>query len=133
MQTSATVAAAQLDAAETAIGTSPILELRTGAAPTNCAAASTGTLIASMTLPSNWMADASGRTKALAGTWQDPSANAAGTIAHYRIFDSGGTTCHVQGPVSEAGGGGELIIDNADVEAGQTITIVAYTWTAGNA
>lgn len=54
---------AQLNAFETTVGTAPILELRTGAQPANCAAADSGTLLASMTLPSDWMADAAAGVK----------------------------------------------------------------------
>src|SRR5688500_7087221 len=100
LQLSTTVRNARLDAIETTIGTSPILEIRTGAQPANCAAADSGTLLASMTLPSDWMAAAASGAKALSGTWSDPSANNAGTAAHFRIKDSGGSTCHMQGSVS---------------------------------
>jgi hypothetical protein len=39
----------------------------------------------------------------------------------------------MQGPASEAGGGGEIIVDNADVNAGQQVTITDFTITAGGA
>lgn len=87
----------RLDAIETEIGTSPILKFRTGAPPANCAAADSGTVIASLTLPSDWMAAASGGQKAKSGTWEDTSADASGHISHFRIYDSGGSTCHLQG------------------------------------
>lgn len=122
---------AALDAIETAIGTGPTLELRTGAAPANCAAADSGTVLATMTLPSNWLADASGGSKALAGTWQDSSADAAGTAAHFRIKQGG--TCHIQGSVSITGGGGDMTLDNNVLAVGQQVTITSFTLTAGGA
>jgi len=133
MQTSVAVGNAQLDAIETAIGTAPILRAYTGAAPANCAAAASGTLLVEMTLPSDWMAAASGRTKAKAGTWQDASANASGTFGHYRIYDSGGATCHIQGTAGGPSSGEEIEFDSATVTAGQSVTINTYTWTGGNA
>lgn len=69
LQLSTTVRNAQADAVKTAIGTSPKLQIRTGAPTANCAAADSGTLLCEITLPSNWMADASSGTKGLAGTW----------------------------------------------------------------
>ena len=66
---------ARLDSVESAIGVSAVLKIRTGAAPANCAAADSGTVLATVTLPSDWMAAASGGTKALSGTWQDASAD----------------------------------------------------------
>jgi hypothetical protein len=74
-----------LDVIESHIGASPTLEIRSGPPPANCAAADTGTLLASMTLPADWMAAASSGSKGLLGTWQDASANATGVAGHYRI------------------------------------------------
>lgn len=133
LQLSVSVRNAQLDAIESTIGTSAILEIRTGSAPANCAAADSGTLLASMTLPSDWMAAASSGSKALSGTWQDASANATGTAAHFRIKDSGGTTCHVQGTVTATGGGGDMTLDNTSIASTQQVTITSFTLTAGNA
>lgn len=95
---------ALLDAWETNIGTGPSLEIRSGQPPANCAAADSGTLIASLTLPSDWMAAASGAAKAMAGTWQANAvaANSANPL-HYRIKRSGGSVA-VQGSVTQTGG-----------------------------
>lgn len=133
LQYSTAVRNAKLDAVETTVGTSAILKLRTGAAPANCAAADSGTVIATLNLPSDWMAAASGGTKAMSGTWQDTSADASGTIAHFRLYASDGTTCHAQGTVTLTGGGGDMTLDAVAVTAGQQITITAFTLTAGNA
>ena len=124
---------ARLDAIETTVGVSAILEIRSGSQPANCAAADSGTLLASMSLPSDWMAAASSGTKALSGTWQDTSANNAGTAAHFRIKDSGGTTTHMQGSITATGGGGDMTIDNTTIAASQVITVTAFTLTDGNA
>ena len=133
MQFSAAVRNAMLDAYETAVGTAPILTIRTGAAPANCAAANSGTVLATITLPSDWMGNASGGVKSLLGTWQDASADAAGTAAHYRIHDSTGTTCHEQGTVTATGGGGDMTVDNVVLAAGQQFNVTSHTLTAGNA
>lgn len=132
LQLGTTARNALLDSIETAIGTSPILKLRTGAPPANCGAADSGTVVATMTLPSDWLAAASSGSKALSGTWQDTSADNAGTVAHFRIYDSGGSTCHIQGTVTDTGGGGDLTLQNSIVTAGQSITITSFTLTAAN-
>ena len=124
MQLALSTQNARLDAIEVDIGPAPTLRLRTGPPPTNCAAADTGTVCATMTLPSDWMAPAFNGTKAKLGTWQDGSADAAGTISHYRIYDSAGN-CKLQGTVTITGGGGEMVLDNNVVAAGQQITIVS--------
>lgn len=131
MQFDALTRNARLDAIETHIGTSPTLEVRTGAAPATCATADSGTVLATMTLPSDWMAAASGGAKGIAGTWQDLLADNAGTAGHFRIKAS--AVCKIQGTCSATGGGGELQFDNALFAAGQPITITAFTITDGNA
>lgn len=133
LQLSVSVRNARLDAIESTIGTSPILRIRTGAAPATCATADSGTVLATLTLPSDWMAAASSGSKALSGTWQDSSADNTGTAAHFRIYDSGGTTCHLQGTVTATGGGGDLTVDNTSLASGQSFSITAFTLTDGNA
>jgi hypothetical protein len=132
VQFSAAVRNAMLDAIETAIGTAPTLEIRSGAAPANCAAAASGTVLATLVLPPDWMAAASAGAKALLGTWADTSADAAGTAAHYRINQGG--TCHCQGTItSTLVGTGDMLLDNVVIAAGQSVTITAFNLTAGGA
>ncbi len=132
IQLSTSVRNARLDQIETTVGTSAILRIRTGAQPADCATADSGTVLAEMTLPSDWMAAAASGSKAKAGTWQDASANATGTAAHFRIYDSGGSTCHMQGSVSGTGGGGDLELDNTSIASGQQVTITTFTLTDAN-
>ena len=127
---------ALVDAIEAAAGTAPVLEIRTGAAPADCAAADSGTLLATMTLPSDWLTAASGGVKSLVGTWQSAAAAATGTAGHFRIKQ--GATCHIQGTVSQRaadGGTGDLQLSQATagIVAGQQVTITAFTLTAGGA
>lgn len=132
VQCSTAVRNAALDARETATGTTPILTIRTGAQPANCAAANSGTVLATINLPSDWLAAASGGTKAIAGgPWTDASADATGTAAHFRIHDSGNTTCHWQGSVGA--GSGDLQLVSVDLVATQPVSITAFTLTEGNA
>lgn len=122
-----------LDAFETAAGTSVVLRIRTGAQPANCAAARTGTVLATLNLPSDWMAAAASGAKAMSGSWTDSSADATGTAAHFEIMDSGVSTCHMQGSVTATGGGGDLQVDNTSFATGQPFSITSFTLTAGNA
>lgn len=117
-----------LDAWETAIGTAPTLEIRSGAQPADCSAADSGTLLASITLPSDWMAAASGGSKAMSGSWVDASADAAGTAGHYRIKQGG--TCHEQGSITATGGGGDITLNTVAVSAGVQVQVTSYTKTA---
>lgn len=128
LQLSDTVRNAMLDAFETATGTAPTLTIRTGAAPANCAAADSGTVLATITLPTDWMSAASGGVKALLGTWQDTSADATGTAAHFRIKQ--GATCHAQGTVGTSGA--DMIVDSTSFTTGQSFSVTAFSLTAPN-
>lgn len=117
-----------LDAIETAVGASAILKIRTGSAPADCATADSGSVLATLTLPSDWMAAASGASKAKSGTWQDASADATGTAGHFRIYANDGTTCHIQGTCGQ--GSGDLQLDNTSIAIGQSVTITSFTISA---
>lgn len=133
VQVSVEVRNAVLDAIETAVGTSPILRIRSGVPPANTAAARTGTILATMTLPLDWLAAAASGSKAKLGTWEDTAADAAGTAGHYEIFNSAGTVCHFQGTVTATGGGGDMTLDNTSIALNQRVVINTFTIAAGNA
>jgi len=90
-------------------------------------------VLATLTLPTDWMAAAASGSKAKSGTWEDTSADDTGTAAHFRIYDSGDTTCHMQGTVTGTGGGGDMEVDNTSFASGQQFTITTFTLTDGNA
>ena len=121
----------RLDAIETEAGTSAILKIRTGAQPADCGAADSGTVLATLNLPADYMAAAASGSKAKSGTWQDTVADNTGTAAHFRLYKSDGVTCVLQGSVGQ--GSGDLSLDNTAIVAGQTVTINTFTLTDGNA
>lgn len=133
IQFSAAVRNGRLDAVETVVGVSAILKIYTGSMPANVAAARTGTVLATVNLPSDWMAAASAGAKAKSGTWEDTSADAAGTAGYFTLFASDGTTAHIQGTVTATGGGGDMTVDNVVFAAAQDFLITAFTLTDGNA
>lgn len=132
VQLSTAVRNARLDAIETAVGATAILHIRTGAQPADCATANSGTLLMSETLPADWLDAAASGSKAKLGTWSAAGV-AAGTAAHWRIFESTGTTCHLQGTVTATGGGGDMTLDNTSIAVDQVVTIATFTITDGNA
>lgn len=130
LQYSTGVRNAQLDAVESTIGASAVLKIRTGAPPATVATADSGTVLATLSLPSDWMAAASSGSKAKNGTWEDATADGTGTAGHFRIYASDGTTCHAQGTVGTSGA--DMIIDNTSINAGQPVTVTAFSISAGN-
>lgn len=121
-----------VDAHSVAIYNSAILEIRSGAPP-GPGAAATGTLLASMTLPADAHSAASAGSAALAGTWSDPSADAAGTAGHFRLRQSGDANgvdtaaARVEGTVTATGGGGDLTLDNVSIAVAQLVSITSWT------
>lgn len=128
---------ARLDTIESTNGASCTLRIYSGAAPANCATANSGTVLAEILLPADWMAAASAGAKAKSGTWQDAAANAAGTAGHFRIYNSQATmdetTCFMQGTVTATSGGGDMELNNAVLAVGQQVTITSFTLTDANA
>ncbi len=110
---------------------SGVLEIRSGAAP-GPEAAEGGTLLASITLPADAFAAASGSSDAKAGTWQDASADNTGTAAHFRMRrsgDSGGastTTSRLEGTVGTSGS--DINLDSVSITAGQSVTITSFSF-----
>lgn len=131
MQLSVAARNAMADALETAIGASPTLEIRTGAQPATCATADSGTVLATIACPADFWAAAIAGVKTLLGAWQDLSADATGTAAHFRLKQGG--TCHMQGSVTAIGGGGDLTVNNTSFVITQQFDITAFTYTRGNA
>jgi hypothetical protein len=129
---STAIANARLDVVESTIGASAIMKIRTGAPPATVASASTGTVLATLNLPSDWMAAASARSKAKSGAWTDASADATGTAGHFEITASDGTTVGMRGTVSASGGGGDMIVSTTTFNSGETFTVNTFTLNAGN-
>lgn len=132
IQLALTVRNGLLDYIETAIGASAVLKIRSGSAPADCAAADAGTVLATLNLPADWMAAAAAGSKAMSGTWQDTSADAAGTAGHFRLYTSG-STCMLQGTITVTGGGGDMTLDNTVLAAGQEFSVTQFTLNAPNA
>lgn len=131
-QYSTDVRNAKLDAIETTVGVDAVLKVFSGAEPANCAAADPAGLLATLTLPTDWMNAASGGSKTLKGTWS-ATASGTGTAACFRIYDSTATTCGIQGNITATGGGGNMELNTTAVVSGQTVSVTTFTITSGNA
>lgn len=116
---------AMLDAIETDLGASPVLYLRSGAPPATLAAADTGTLISTIAMAADAFLAAAAWEKAITAALQDLSADAAGTLGHWRIKTSGGTT-KLSGTITATGGGGDMEVDNTSVTLGQQIDVTSF-------
>ena len=120
--------AAQL---ESTVGVGPRFQIRTGQPPLSCAATDTGTLLAEIPLPTDWLSAAADGAVTKIGSWQ-AEAIATGTAGHFRIKDATGVTTHVQGTVTITGQGGDVEVNNTSIATTQTVTISSFTYTRGN-
>jgi hypothetical protein len=126
----------RLDQFEVTLSTSPILQIRSGALPANCASADSGTLLCAITLPSDFMNAASTGTKTKLGTWSgtgDAGAGGGTNAGHFRIKKASDSSVHCQGDVTATGGGGALTLDNISIASAQTVAVTGFTLTDGNA
>jgi hypothetical protein len=126
IQFAQSTAHAMLDAIETDLGASPVLFLRSGAPPSTCAGADTGTLISTIAMAADAFANAASWAKAISGALSDTSADNGGTLGHFRIKTSGGVT-KVQGTITATGGGGDMTVDNTNVAQGQQIDVTSLS------
>lgn len=122
---------ARNNAIETTVGTSPKLRVYSGAQPAAITDAASGTLLAELTLPSDWLGASASGVVSKAGTWTG-TATGAGDAGYFRITNSAGSTAYIQGTVTETGGGGDAIIDNANIDIGQVVTVNTFAVTDGN-
>jgi hypothetical protein len=127
VQLSLAVRNARLNAIETAIGASAILEIYSGAVPASCAAATTGTALAQFALAAAWAAQAANGAMSLSSTPLTSSAIGNGNAGYFRIYASDGVTCHLQGSVTAAGSGGDMTVDNPSIVTGQIVTVSGFT------
>ena len=133
MQYSTAIRDAQNNQVEATAGASVIARVYNGSMPANCAAALSGnTLLAEGSLPSDWLTASSSGVISKNGTWTltgqaGAGSGTAGTF--FRIYDSGGSTCHIQGTF---GAGSDMVPDNNNIANAQTVTIGPFDVTRGN-
>jgi hypothetical protein len=127
LQLSTTLRTTQAGGLGTALGTNFTVKIFTGTQPANCAAADSGTLLATFSNV-NTAAAASG-AQAINGTPYSATAAAGGTAGYFRFYN--GATCHMQGSVATSGA--DMTIDNATVTSGQTVNLTAFTYTRSGA
>ncbi len=117
---------AQLNAINTLLD-GATLTIRSGAAP-GAGASAAGTVLATMTLPADAMAAASGGAMAKLGTWSDTSADATGTAQHFRIVCVDGSV--LEGTVTLSGNGGDITLSLLDIVAGGSVSITTFVLSA---
>lgn len=100
------------------------LIIYTGTQPASANDAPTGTVLATITLPTPAFGAAAAGVVAKSGTWQDVSADATGTAGWFRVSSAAGPgTYRWDGSVTATGGGGDMELDTTSITAGGTVTV----------
>lgn len=118
---------AMLNALIATIGASPVIEIRTGTAPTRTTAADSGTLLAFFQLGASWAPAAADGSIHLSGAPLTATAPATGQAGHFRLKSSGGVT-HFIGTVTETDDEdpGDMTLETLDIFSGRLVTITSW-------
>jgi hypothetical protein len=110
----------------TALGGTSYLLIYGGSAPANCAAAASGTLLASLPCSATFGTVTSGVLTAGAIT---SATGSAGTATHWRLATtSGGTTVIAQGACGTSGS--DLNLNTTTITAGISVAVTSFVLTA---
>lgn len=131
IQLSTAVRNARVNAIETTIGGSARVSIRTGTPPSSCGAADTGSVLVSYQLVADWMTAAANGSATV--SFPSGTATDTGSAGHFRLYHSGGTTCHMQGTITSTGNGGDMTLDNTSIASAQTVNITDFRLTDANA
>ena len=120
----------QVGQIQSTVSTSGTVVIYTGSEPANCAASPTGSVLATIVLPSTFLGTPSSGVVNLAGSWS-VAASGTGTAGYFRILD-GSAVCHVQGSTGLFGSGADMILNSTSITATQTVSVTTFSVTAGN-
>ena len=127
IQYSVAARTSQMAQLNTTIGVNAVIRVYSGAVPANVGAADpAGLLVTFAGNAAQFGVAASGVLTASAVA--NANATAGGTALSFRIFQSGGTVCVLQGTVGLSGA--DMIVTNTSIANGQTCTFTSLTVTA---
>lgn len=104
-----------------------VIQIRTGAPPTNVSDADSGTLLGTLTMSDPAFTESNGVLTAGTIT-SDTNADASGDAGHIRMKDSDGNT-FLQGTAGNSGDSPDFTFDNKSIVAGGTIAASSLTIT----
>jgi hypothetical protein len=97
--------------------------------PATCATAIAGTLLAELTMGTPAFGASVNGVITAAAITSDSDANAAGTADYFRLWDSAGTDCALQGTAGEAADTCDMTLDDKAITLHATVACSAMTVT----
>tara|TARA_R110000868_G_scaffold4119_4_gene25006 strand:+ start:2023 stop:2391 length:369 start_codon:yes stop_codon:yes gene_type:complete len=120
------------DVITTRVSTSGLIKIYTGTPPATVGTALSGnTLLGTLACSATFAAGASGGVLTASTVSNDVSADATGTAAFFRLFQSDGTTAIMQGTVGTSGA--DLNFNTVSFVSGGIVSITSFTITAPGA
>jgi hypothetical protein len=92
-------------------------------------AAATGTVLATIALPVDFMTAPSGGASTLAATVSDTSADANGTLGYYRFVDGSGNVIKDGDCVTSGSAADTIVFSSLALTAGQQLNVTAFNFT----
>jgi hypothetical protein len=121
---------ARLNQVAAKIGGGGMLRIFSGEERERCEAADPPGMLAEIELPDKPFRDADGGVLLMSAPWTGHGAHDAGkgTLANsFRVYDALGN-CRMEGTVTAHEDGGDLLLDNPSIAAGQKIVIGGFTF-----
>jgi hypothetical protein len=116
------------DGVTTAVGSNATLRIYSGTKPTDESTALSGnTLLAQLACSATFAPGASGGVVTVNTISNDVSADATGTATFFRVYQSNGTTCVIQGDVGTSGS--DLNLNTTSIVSGGIVSVTSFTMT----
>jgi hypothetical protein len=111
---------------ETVIGPNPIWDFYSGPPPANITDPPSGTLLATLYLPADWLSDPVAGVANQVGSWQTDGSGAvgSGSPGYFRIYNSSKTVCWLQGTVGRDVTGSP----STNITSGSQAKVVGWVW-----
>lgn len=106
------------------------LRIYSGTVPTNADdSIGAATLLAELTMNADSFGTPSNGAMTANAITADSSADNTGTASFWRLWDSAGTTCYLQGTCG-VGASYDMNMNSASVQAGANVSVSSFTYTA---
>jgi hypothetical protein len=108
------------------VGTSPVFKIFAGEQPVDCAMADSGTVLMTITLSPTFASTPSGGSSNFTDFPMSHAASATDVAGHFRLYQSDGTTCKMQGDVSLIGDSGNITVNDISMVSGASYNISTF-------
>lgn len=106
------------------------IKIYSGTQPATADTSASGTLLATITLPSTPFAAASAGSLTRSGSWTATVAT-TGTAGYFRMADASGGTYRLDGTITVTGGGGDMELSSTSLQQNGNLSVTSFTINLG--